>query len=205
MMYNVKVRKNYIILDTETTGLGSRSLVFNIAWRIMDSEIERDFVIARSFYELLQDKQNFSYSKARGYYLPRLDEGQLELRTWRYVSAVLRQDLMATNSIVVAHNASFDIGKIKHMDRISYVDNPCLPSGFFSLCTCENFRKLNPRQLRKAPDSKHLFSLENIARHYGYLDAEQRQEHTALSDVRLLAKVFCRLLRQKKRLTYSTL
>ena len=122
--------KNYIILDTETATLPfvrewdltseqkkriaiAKPLVYDIGWTIANRThgivAKRNYLVAETF--CVPSVFNTAYyAEKRPLYLEMLAKGEIEIKTWNEIAAILEADL-AECKYVCAYNAMFDFKK----------------------------------------------------------------------------------------------
>lgn len=163
------------VFDTETTGLDPRSghRIIEIAGvRIEDGVIKQD----QTFVSLINPEREIPYEAKQVHKIS--DE---QVKDAPRVEDVLPKFLdYAKGTILVAHNASFDMGFLEHEKEYcwGYIDLPeCL-------CTMKLSQSVFPKEFRH--------NLDVISRRFDLQMPSDR--HRALSDVLLTAEVFLRLI-----------
>lgn len=123
-----KRRKYYLVLDTETATLPfadeydgaarkkiaiAKPLIYDIGWQIIDNKgnvyRKRSFLITEIF-SVPAIFNTAYYATKRPIYLERLERGEITLKTWREMTAILDHDLQEVEA-VGAFNAMFDFKK----------------------------------------------------------------------------------------------
>lgn len=169
----------FTVFDTETTGLDPRrgDRIIEIAGvRIVDGKIEEEKV----FVSLVNPEKTIPWEAKQVHKIS--DEDVADAPT---IDQVLPQFLdFAAGSILVAHNADFDMGflNIQKETCWGYVE---LPECF---CTMRMSRSLYPQEFRH--------NLDVICSRFGL--AADGSRHRAMTDVLLTAQAFLKMIDQAK-------
>lgn len=170
-----------LVLDTETTGLN-----FEDGHKLVEIgiiELENHIPNGNYFHHYLNPERNSDYKAEQVHGLSR----EFLKDKPRFCDIVDEFTEFISNSIIIIHNASFDIGfinsELSKCDRMNLDDNLIID-------TLELAKKKFPGQ---------SVSLDSLCRKYS-IDLSNREIHGALKDAKLLASVYLELIggRQSK-------
>lgn len=170
---------SFTVFDVETTGLDARSgdrIVEIAAVRINGGKIDD----VNSFFSFINPGREISWEAQR---VNKITNEEIAVAP--AIELILPKFLeFAENSILVAHNALFDMGFLEAEKEMcwGYIDIPeCL-------CTMQLSRVVFPHEFRH--------NLDIVGKRLGMTAPESR--HRALPDVLLTAQVFLSLLQKGK-------
>ncbi len=164
-----EVFKNLVFLDTETTGLGPDDRLCQCAYIYQDKEYNELF---KPPLEISIEAQSISHVTNRHVEnMPAFDGSEMQKH--------LQEVLGNKQSIVVAHNAKFDVGMLKR-DGVHVA------------------RSIDTKKVAQSLDSEGVIPRYNMQflRYYLDLQVEGAQAHDALGDVLVLRALFERLYKK---------
>ncbi len=167
----------YTVFDTETTGLspykGDRVIEL-AALKIIDGKISQE-----TFVTLINPERNIPYaaSSVNGITDAMVKDAPVMFDVLPYFMEFIG------DSVIVAHNAKFDMRFLESEIKLCGLDNK-LPQ---SICTVEMSRKLFPYQ--------RYHNLDVVTKRIGVKISDR---HRALGDVIATAEVFLRFIEQEK-------
>jgi DNA polymerase III epsilon subunit-like protein len=169
--------KKIIFLDTETTGIDSTDFLCQLAYKTGDEV----------YCELFKPEIKISVEASSVTHISnKMVEGKpafKESQDYKKIKSMLEDK----DSIMVAHNAKFDIGMIKKEDII--------PAN--TICTL---------RVARAHDKEHKIPQHKLQYLRYYLEIEiEAQAHDALGDVLVLEKLFERFIKKMKEAGYEDL
>ncbi len=175
------MKKNYIVLDIETTGLSKHThkITELAAVKLVDGKIVSEF----------QTLVNPQVKIPR--FITKLTGITNEMvKDSPEITEILPDFLkFIGNSTIVAHNATFDYGFIHHNSKL-HLDSDLENE---RLCT----RKLASRILYNLPSKK----LSSICEHFGIVN---EQAHRAMGDVKATTEIFLKFLSKLKDIEITT-
>ena len=222
--------KVFLTADTETTGIGSKAIVFDFAYTIATRKrtiLERSFLVRetitspRVMFAAIADKrwrESFG-GKLFRHYIPALNDDKLKLFSWSEIIGTLRDD-MATYDVDVfaAYNLKFDMGALGKTQQmicdggkvLSYKpDLLCLwEFACSTVCDTAMYHKV-AREMGQ--DSGWITQADNVRTNaekvYAFLtgNLDFIESHTALEDAQIETEILQRLLAKKKTIPYNVL
>ena len=222
--------KRFMVTDTETTGLGNRSFVFDFAYVISNRRgkifQERNFLIKEILTDpkvmlgalYNQDWRAMMGGKIFRYYIPALNSGELKLTPWRDVIQTMREDVKTYGvNAFSAYNLPFDLGAMqKTHNRIveknldfSKLDLLCLWE--FASITVLRSRNYHDTCARLNNPTAHdwISEVGNVRttaeKTYAFItgDFDFIESHTALHDAQIETDILHRLLARKTPIPYN--
>lgn len=221
-------KKHFLTLDSETTGLGSRAIVFDVAWTIATrtgTVLQRTFLVNEiltdpaSMLGALNDphwRDTFG-GKLFKDYIPAIDRNEMHLKSWREIIEIMRDDILTYNvEVFAAYNLKFDMGalakthtKIGGKGKILPCKMDLLDLWKFSACTVLNTRLYHDFAYKHGIEKGFITLANNVRttaeKTYAFLigDADFIEDHTALSDAIIETEILQRLLAKKKPIPYN--
>lgn len=220
--------KNFLVADTESTGLGNKAFVFDFGYVISRRNgtiiKERNFLIR----EILQNPKimlgalyNEEWRAMMGgkifrYYIPEIASQSLKIIGWREALEILRDDIKTHNvDVFSAYNLPFDLGAMntthKHLAsktlNFSRLDLLCLWE--FSCVTVCRTRLYHDTCHALGKDAGWITQADNVRttaeKVYAFLSGDHNfiESHTALDDAKIETEILHRLLRLKKTIPYN--
>lgn len=224
-------QKRFLICDTETTGLGSRAIVFDFAYVIATRTkilCERQFLVRETLTNpriMLSALFNKEWRAMFGgklfrHYIPGLDDNTLALHNWRDILNQMREDILTYNvSVFCAYNLVFDLGALNKTHYLiterkaelnfSRLDLLCLWE--FACVTILNSQLYHDVCAKLGEDKGFLTPVGNVRttaeKTYAYLTGNYDfiESHTALKDAQIETEILQRLLARKKTIPYNIL
>lgn len=222
--------KRFLVADTETTGLGSKAIVFDLGYVISNRRgkifCERNALITevitnpRIMLGALYNKKwrAMMGGKLFSHYIPAIHSGEVGLLAWREVLDILRDDIL-THSVNVfsAFNLPFDLGAMNkthqmiaeknlNFDRLQLL---CLWE--FSCITVCRTRLYHDTARALGQDSGWITPANNVKttaeKVYAFLSGDHDfvESHTALHDAQIETEILHRLLARKTPIPYNVL
>ncbi len=224
-------QKVFLVTDTETTGLGSRAIVFDFAYILATRTttiLERSFVIRDTITNpkimtaALLDKEwrKFFGGKIFTHYIPSLAAGTLTLHSWRDVIGTMRDDILTHDvKVFSAYNLPFDMKAMQATDRlITGGQQKLLPHKldlldlyYFACITVLNTQLYHDVARKLGKDRGFVTECDNVRttaeKTYAFLtgDFDFIEAHTALGDTRIEVEILQRLLAKRKTIPYNVL
>lgn len=207
-----KRKKYYLVLDTETTNGLQSPLIYNLGIAIYDKKgneyLSKDFVITNIFDKELELMQTAYYKEKIVKYYEGLLQGNMErigiLQAKKYIREVMEQYNINT---IYAYNSNFDVNALNN--TIRYVTKSkvryflpyntkvhCIWNMSCQvLCTQKRFLKENVK-------NNNNNYITNAQRLFSYItnNKDFKEDHMALSDVRIEAKILFHCLKQHKKM-----
>ncbi len=220
-------QKTFLTLDTETTGIGARPMVFDFAYVIATRTkilLERKFLIREILTNpkiMLGALYNKTWRDMMGgklfrHYIPGLHSGELQLFGWRDALEIMRDDILTYGvDVIVAYNLPFDLRAMnKTHQRItekninfSRFDLLCLwEFSCSTVCKEALYHDIAWQQGRAAgwiTDADNIRT--NAEKVYAYLSGDLNfvESHTALEDAQIETEILQRLLAKRKTIPYN--
>jgi DNA polymerase III epsilon subunit-like protein len=222
-------QKTFFVFDTETTGIGSRPMVFDFAYVIATRTkilCERKFLIREILTSpkiMLAALYNETWRDMMGgklfrHYIPGLHSGELALHDWRDVLAQMRDDILTYGvDVIAAYNLGFDLRAMnKTHQRItekninfSRFDLLCLWE-FSCVTVCKEtlYHQVAWQQGKTTgwiTDANNVRT--NAEKVYAFLSGDLNfiESHTALEDAQIETEILQRLLAKRKTIPYNVL
>jgi len=220
-------QKVFLTMDTETTGLASRSFVFDFAYVIATRNkiiLERKFLVREVITNpriMLGALYNKDWRAMMGgklftHYIPGLNNSTLKIHGWREVLDQLRDDILTYNvDVFVAYNLPFDLNAMQKTHNMvvekqldfSRLTLLCLwEFSCVTVCREQTYHNLC-WQLGK--DAGWITPANNIRTNaekvYAYLTGnfDFVESHTALEDAQIETEILQRLLAKKRGIPYN--
>lgn len=222
--------KTFLIADTETTGLGSKAIVFDFAYIIATRKkilLERSFLVRetltspRIMFAAIRDerwRESFG-SKLFRHYIPGLNDQSLNLFGWREIVEIMREDMRIHGvDVFSAFNLRFDMGALsKTQDLICSggkvleykPDLLCLWE--FSCVTVCNSPLYHEIARSMGQETGWITPANNVRTNaekvYAFLSGKHDfiESHTALEDAQIETEILQRLLAKKKTIPYNVI
>jgi len=224
-------QKKFLVTDTETTGLGSRAIVFDFAYIICTRTkilLERSFVIRDTItnpkvmlYALMnEDWRKFFGGKIFSHYIPALSSGELTLHSWRDVIDTMRDDILTHDvKVFSAYNLPFDMKAIQQTNQMitggTYKILPrklaLLDLYYFACVTVLNTRLYHDVAHKLGNEHGFITDAGNVRttaeKTYAFLTGKYDfiEAHTALGDTQIEVEILQRLLAKRKTIPYDIL
>lgn len=224
-------QKKFLVTDTETTGLGTRAIVFDFAYIICTRTkilLERSFVIRDTItnpkvmlYALMnEDWRKFFGGKIFSHYIPSLASGALTLHSWRDVIETMRDDILNYDvAVFSAYNLPFDLKAIRQTDQlIRGGTDKILPRKldlldlyYFACITVLNTRLYHDVAHALGNEKGFITDAGNVRttaeKTYAFLTGKFDfiESHTALGDTQIEVEILQRLLAKRKTIPYNIL
>jgi hypothetical protein len=222
--------KHFLVADTETTGLGSKAIVFDLAYVIATRKktiLERSFLIEEIITNpqimlgALDDKywrQSFG-GKLFHHYIPELDQNKIRLHKWRDIVGTMRDDMHTYNvNVFAAFNLRFDMGalaktqiKICETGKVLDYKPDLLCLWEFACNTVCRSQLYHDIARERGQDSGWITPANNVRTNaekvYAYLTGnfDHIESHTALQDAREETEILQRLLAKKTPIPYNVI
>lgn len=227
----VSNQKHFLVTDTETTGLGKRAIVFDFAYVICTRTkiiLERSFVIRDTITNprimlsalMNEDWRKFFGGKIFTHYIPSLNDGTLQLYTWRDAIKTMRDDILTHNvKVFSAYNLPFDMKAMIATNKLITDSNtkllPCklqlLDLYYFACVTVLNTQLYHDVARSLGRDRGFVTDCDNVRttaeKTYAFLTGDFNfiEHHTALSDAQIEVEILQRLLAKRKTIPYDVL
>lgn len=220
--------KRFLTCDTESTGLGKRSLCFDLGYVISDKHgilAERSFLVKEIITNprvmlgaLFNDEwRAMMGGKLFSFYLPELANGNQTIKPWREIVEILRDD-MRTHSVDVfaAYNLPFDMTCIAQTQAYIYEggkvldytpDLLCLWNfACTTVCNTPMYHRIAAEQNNGVDWISDKGNVRtNAEKVYAYLTGNYGfiESHTALHDAQIENEILHRLRAKKKPIPYN--
>lgn len=220
--------KTFLTLDSETTGLGSKAIVFDLAYTIATRKntlLQRTFLVREILTNpacmlgALSDahwRDSFGGKLFRDY-IPAINAGEMKLYPWREIIETMRDDMQTHNvSVFAAYNLKFDMtalakthAKVGRQDKILPYKMDLLDLWKFSCSAVLNTRLYHDFARLHGIEKGFITAANNVRttaeKTYAYLtqNADFIEDHTALSDAIIETEILQRLLAKKKTIPYN--
>lgn len=218
-----------MVTDTETTGLGSRAIVFDLAYVIATRKKvlkERSFLIReiitnpRYMMRALTDtywRQTFG-GKIFHHYIPALSNNTLHVYPWHEILQIMRDDILTYGvSVFSAYNLRFDLGALNKTHNLiaeknlnfSRLDLLCLWE--FACVTVCNSQLYHDIANGYGKGTGWITDANNVRTNaekvYAFLSGNHDfiESHTALEDAQIETEILQRLLAKKKTIPYNVI
>jgi hypothetical protein len=224
-------QKKFLVADTETTGLGTRAIVFDFAYIICTRTkilLERSFVIRDTITNpkvmlnalMNEDWRKFFGGKIFSHYIPSLASGELKLHSWRDVIETMRDDIQTHNvAVFSAYNLPFDMKALRQTDYlITGGQEKLLPYRlqlldlyYFACVTVLNTRLYHDVAHKLGNEKGFITDAGNVRttaeKTYAFLTGNYEfiEQHTALGDTQIEVEILQRLLAKRKTIPYDIL
>ena len=217
-------QKTFLVVDTETTGLGHRAIVFDIAYTIATRKRtlrERSFLVretltdSRLMLSALNDDgwRNFAGGKIFTHYMPAIDSGTLSLYGWREIIETMRDDVKTYGvDVFCAYNLNFDLGALNRTHYRITEKRPLNLRPFDLLClwqfacvtVCDTplYHKA-AKQFHWTTDANNVRTTAEKV--FAFLTGNPNfiESHTALEDAQIETEILQRLLAKRKTIPYN--
>lgn len=220
--------KHFLIADTETTGIGSKAIVYDFAYVIATRKtvvLERSFLVKeiitnpKIMLGAIDDKywrQSFG-GKIFHHYIPKLNTNELKLFNWREIVETLRDDMQTYDvDVFAAYNLNFDMNalakthnKIVETGKVLDYKPDLLCLWEFACSTVCRSRLYHDIARERGIESGWVTQANNIRttaeKVYAYLsgDLDFIESHTAIEDCRIETEIMQRLLAKKTPIPYN--
>jgi DNA polymerase III epsilon subunit-like protein len=219
--------KKFLVLDSETTGLGKNAIVFDLAYTIATRKnvlVERSFLVreiltnpATMLRAIGDDNwREFAGGKIFSHYIPALNSGMLVLHNWSDILETMRDDILTYGvDVFSAYNLKFDLGALnkthnklteKSLD-FSRLDLLCLWE-FACVTVCDTAGYHNAaRQFGNEWITPANNVRTNAEKVYAFLTGnfDFIESHTALEDAQIETEILQRLLAKKRTIPYNVI
>ncbi len=222
--------KRFMVTDTETTGLGNRSFVFDLAYVISNRKgkifQERNFLIREVITNpkiMLGALYNKDWRAMMGgkifhHYIPGLADNSLTIYSWRDALAVMREDINTHDvNVFCAYNLPFDLGAMQKTHNMiaskrldfSRLDLLCLWE--FSCITVLRSQLYHDFAALHGEQAGYITAANNVRttaeKTYAFLTGNPNfiEAHTALGDAQIETEILHRLLARKTAIPYNVL
>jgi hypothetical protein len=219
--------KKFLVLDSETTGLGKNAIVFDLAYTIATRKnvlVERSFLVreiltnpATMLRAIGDDNwREFAGGKIFSHYIPALNSGMLVLHNWSDILETMRDDILTYGvDVFSAYNLKFDLGALNkthnklteknlNFDRLDLL---CLWE-FACVTVCDTAGYHNAaRQFGDTWITPANNVRTNAEKVYAFLTGnfDFIESHTALEDAQIETEILQRLLAKKRTIPYNVL
>lgn len=220
-------QKTFLVMDTETTGLGSRSFVFDFAYVICTRNkilLERKFIIREIMTNpriMLGALYNKDWRAMMGgkifhHYIPSLANDTLTLHNWRDVLNQMRDDILTYQvDVFSAYNLPFDLNAMqkthhkiveKNLD-FSRLTLLCLwEFACLTVCREQTYHNLCWQLGKNAgwiTDANNVRTTAEKVHAYLSGDFDFVESHTALEDAQIETDILQRLLAKHTAIPYN--
>jgi hypothetical protein len=220
--------KRFMVADTESTGLGKKSFVFDFGYVISNRKgkifQERNFLITEILTNpkimlgalFNKDWRAMMGGKLFHHYIPALDANEISLTPWREALQVMRDDINTYGvNVFSAYNLPFDLGAMnlthrhvteKNLD-FTRLDLLCLWE--FSCLTVARSRLYHDVARQMGPENGWITPADNVRttaeKVYAFLSGDYNfvESHTALHDAQIETEILHRLLARKTAIPYN--
>ena len=220
------MKKNIVVLDTETTGELGSPLIYDFGYQIVNLEggviLEKNYIVAEIFDNKSLMAKAF-YSDKVGMYRQKIENGEIEKKSYKKIITEFVNDCKRSKvEIVSAYNLAFDVRAINSTLQVCYHEK--FISGWFEkfvnqknkklLCiwnlACETI--LDTDEYRNFATENEKVSTKgnyktNAEVAYQFITGELDfvEEHTALSDVKIEVVILLNILKNYSgNITYGT-
>lgn len=215
--------KRFLVCDTETTGLGNRAYVFDIAYAITTRKktiLERQYIVrdvitnpARMLSALGSGQWTAMFGgKLFDYYIPAIAAKPHRVKYWSDIVNQLRADIREYQvDVFAAYNLDFDMRAIANTQRAlgfgkvleSRPDLLCLWRFACGIVARSRAYHNAARQFGWISDAGNVRT--NAEKVYAYLSGDFSfiESHTALADARIEAEILRRMLARKRTIPYN--
>lgn len=220
--------KRFMVADTETTGLGSRAFVFDLAYVISNRKgkifCERNFLIREVITNpkiMLAALYNQEWRAMMGgkifrHYIPGLADNSLTIYSWRDALQIMRDDINTHDvQVFCAYNLPFDLGAMQKTHNMiaskrldfSRLDLLCLWE--FSCITVLRSQLYHDFAWQHGEAQGYITKANNVRttaeKTYAFLtgDVGFIESHTALHDAQIETEILHRLLARKTAIPYN--
>jgi len=220
--------KRFFVCDTETTGIGSRAIVFDFAYIISNRRgkifCERTFLVkeiitnANLMLGALFNKEWRAMfgGKIFSLYIPHIASQEFRLVAWRDILAQMRDDILTYDvDVFCAYNISFDLGALNKTHRLIAEKNinlsrlTLLDLYLFSTSTLLNSQLYHDFAWKHGKEKGFITDANNVRTTaqatYAFLkgDPDFIEAHTALADAQIETEILHRLLARRKKIPYD--
>lgn len=223
--------KRFLVADTESTGLGNNAYVFDLAYVISNRKgkifCERNYLIPEILTNpgiMLGALYNPDWRAMMGgkifrHYIPAIASREVELKAWREVLEIMREDIKTFGvDVFSAYNLRFDLGAMNTTHRkiterkfpsMARLDLLCLWE--FSCATVCKSRLYHDIARERGADAGWITPANNVRttaeKVYAYLSGDHNfiESHTALHDAQIETEILHRLLARKTPIPYNVL
>lgn len=221
-------QKTFLVLDSETTGLGNKAIIFDIAYVIATRNkilLERNSLVREIITEprymlgALQDGywRDMFGGKLFRHYIPRIATGNLKIHGWRDIVETMRDDMRTFNvDVFAAYNLPFDVGAIGKTQHAICDGGKVLEYKPVMLClwdfacsTICNTKLYHDVAYRLGEENGWITEANNVRttaeKTYAFLSCQHDfvESHTALEDAQIETEILQRLLAKKKTIPYD--
>ena len=222
--------KRFLVMDTESTGLGSKAFVFDMGYVISNRKgkifAERNWLIEEiltdprvmlgAFFN--PDWRSMMGGKIFRHYIPALNANDVSIIKWRDALEILRDDILTFGvDVFSAYNLPFDLGAMNTTHKrvaektlnFSRLDLLCLwEFSCLTVCRSRLFHDVCAQQ--NNPDAHDWISAANNVRTtaektYAFIsgDYDFIESHTALHDAQIETEILHNLLSRKTAIPYN--
>lgn len=219
--------KTFMVSDTETTGLGSRAIVFDFAYVIATRKriiIERQFLVreiltnARLMLGALfsSEWRAMFGGKIFELYIPNIADHTFRIFSWRDIIQQMREDILTYGvDVFCAYNIEFDLGALNKTHRLITEKNinlsrlDLLDLYLFSTSTLLNSQLYHDFAWKHGIEKGFITKANNVRTTaqatYAFLTGNPDfiEAHTALADAQIETEILWRLLARKKTIPYN--
>ena len=210
-------KKMVLTLDTETASLVTD--VFDVGYTIADKSgnvvCERSALVREVFSNQRKMRKAFYYDKVFTEYLPMLERGEIVIRPWMDIVAMLRADIQEHGvNVLSAFNLGFDKRVMTNTHKEHGDGRPVLPRKVdlldIWLFSCQV--KINTQGYKTwaratgavSPAGNYRSNAESVYRYVMGLDSFE-EKHTALADARIETEILASCFRRKRKIPYNVL
>lgn len=211
-----KLKKFYLVLDTEATNGLTDSIVYDIGYMVIDRQgrvYEQDSVLIK---DILVDRPDMMktayYYDKMPLYREKYKQGKIRLDTFHNVKWKIRKLFKKyPNLILCAYNTRFDLNALNTTCGFTsqWQDMYFFPYGIEvydiwgmardTICKQKSYKMFCDKHEFKTKRGALKTSAEIVYR-YMKLDHEYIEEHTGLEDVKIEAKIMLLAMRQGKKM-----
>jgi len=220
-------QKTFMVSDTETTGLGSKAIVFDFAYVIATRKkilLERQFLVREILTNarlMLGALFNSNWRAMFGgklfeLYIPKIATGEFQIYAWRDILEIMRDDISTYGvDVFCAYNISFDLGALNKTHRMLVEKNlnfsrlDLLDLYLFSTSTLLNSQLYHDFAWKHGIAKGFITEADNVRTTaqatYAFLTGNPDfiESHTALADAQIETEILWRLLARKKTIPYN--
>jgi len=220
--------KRFFVCDTETTGLGSKAIVFDFAYVITNRKgkifCERTFLVSEILTNprlmlgalFNKDWRAMFGGKIFSLYIPNIADHTFRLVKWRDILQQMREDILTYDvDVFCAYNISFDLGALNKTHRMLTEKNinlsrlTLLDLYLFSTSTLLNSQLYHDFAYKHGSEKGFITDANNVRttaeKTYAFLTGNPDfvESHTALADAQIEVEILLRLLARRKPIPYN--
>jgi len=203
--------KTFLICDTETTGLGSKAIVFDFAYVIATRKkilCERTFLVREIITSgrlmlgalFSSDWRAMFGAKLFELYIPAIASGEFQIVKWRAILEQMREDMLTFGVDVFCAYAekNINLSRLDLLDLYLFSTSTLLNSQLY-----HDFAYKHGKELGFITDANNVRTTAQAT--YAFLTGNPYfiESHTALADAQIETEILWRLLARKKTIPYN--